>query len=401
MSHFFLRKAVIFLLLAAFLLGACRRSSPAPTPEVAATNTPRPRPSATSTATITITPTQTQTSSPTPTFTPAAHGPSGFPPNVNPLTGLFVSDPSILERNPVMVKVTNFPRNARPHAGLSYADMVFEYTIGEGGTRFTAVYYGQNVPQAGPVRSARLIDASLGSAFQGVLAFASADPFVFGRIVDALGERAITEGPGTCPALCRTGSGDVNSVFVDTELLTKFATENRKIPAQRPFLEGMLFDPQAPEAGSQAGTWLQVRYSSAAISEWRFDQESGTYLRWIEDEDADGNIEVVELVDRLTEKQLGFANVVVLFAQHTELKPTLHEIEILGNTAGRPAILFRDGQAYQVFWRAVGNQPLQFYYLDGSPVPFKPGSTWFEVVGISSQADPIGTGQWQVLFRMP
>ena len=399
-------RLIPLLLILVLLLSACDQTTPAPDEPAPATetNVPTDAPAAATAttappATATTVPTETATA--TPTQPPVAQGPGDFPPNVNPLTGLFVSDPGILNRNPVLVKVSNFPRTARPHAGLSFADMVFEYTIGEGSTRFTALFYGQDAPQVGPVRSARLIDASLGQAFQSILAFVGADPFVFGRVIDALGVRAITETSSTCPALCRTGSGDVNSVFVDTELMTEFAEEEREIAPERPFLDGLLFDPVAPEAGSKLALRVQVRYSSAAISEWRYDPITGLYMRWIESLDAAGNVEMIELIDRVTEEQLGFENVVVLFAEHTELKPTLHEIEILGNTQGRRAILFRDGQVYDVIWRSVGNQPPQFYFLDGSPVPIKPGSTWFHVVGINSPVSELDGGEWQVQFRMP
>ena len=67
--------------------------------------------------TATFTPTATET--PTPTITPTPvivyYGPSNFPANVNPLTGLEVSDPGILNRRPMMLKVSNFPREGRPH----------------------------------------------------------------------------------------------------------------------------------------------------------------------------------------------------------------------------------------------------------------------------------------------
>jgi hypothetical protein len=49
---------------------------------------------------------------------------------INPLTGLPAADPALLDRRPVMVKVSNFPRLGRPHAGLSFADIVFDYYIG-------------------------------------------------------------------------------------------------------------------------------------------------------------------------------------------------------------------------------------------------------------------------------
>ncbi|MFQ5616733.1 MAG: DUF3048 domain-containing protein [Anaerolineales bacterium] len=405
-TKIFVTKTSLIFLLLAMALAACaptQGGSPTPestpvTPESTNTATPFP-PEATPTPTNTPTPTETATPTVTPTLTPAAHGPFGFPPDVNPLTGLFAATPGILDRHPVMVKVSNFPRSLRPHAGLSFADIVFEYYIGAGATRFTALYYGQDTQQAGPVRSARLIDASLANAFQGVLAFASADPFVYRRVVSALGNRAITEGPVTCPAMCRTGSGDVNSVFVDTALMTEYAVEDRNVPDSAPNLEGMAFDPVAPE-GSSSGTRVQVRYASSAISDWRYDEETGTYLRWIERVDAINNVVLVELTDRLTGEQLAFANVVVLFARYSELKPTLHEVEIAGNTQGRRAILFRDGQTYDLIWKAAGNQPIQFFFLDGTPAPFKPGNTWFEVVGINSLVLE-NAGEWEVDFRIP
>ncbi|MCD6355663.1 MAG: DUF3048 domain-containing protein, partial [Anaerolineaceae bacterium] len=87
----------------------------------------------------------------------------------NPLTGLPVSDPALLERRPVMVKVSNFPRLGRPHAGLSFADIVFEYFIGFGQNRFLALYYGQDAEKIGPVRSGRRVDAELVTMYSGVL----------------------------------------------------------------------------------------------------------------------------------------------------------------------------------------------------------------------------------------
>ncbi|HLF89230.1 MAG TPA: DUF3048 domain-containing protein [Anaerolineales bacterium] len=397
-------KGTFFLLLLTLMLAACRGETvvtPTITPTVTSTITETPSPSATMTSSPTATATTTPTKTATPTATLAAYGPTGFPSFINPLTGLPISNPSVLQRLPVLVKVSNFPRGLRPHAGLSFADHVFEYYIGSGATRFSAVFYGQDTEQAGPVRSARLIDISLGNAYQGILAFASADPFVYSRVVNALDGRAISESSNTCPGLCRTGSGDVNSVFVDTAELTDFAVVERQAPTAAPVLEGMRFDPIVPENG-EAGNRLEVRYSLAAISEWRYDELSGSYLRWIEDVDAASNVSMVPLTDRLTDEQLAFSNVVVLFAAHTELKPNLHDIEILANTFGRRAILFRDGQMYELIWKAVGNQPLQFLLADGIiPAPFKPGNTWFEVVGVNSLVEEATSGEWEADFRIP
>ena len=82
------------------------------------------------------------------------YGPVRFPDWINPLTGLQPADPSRLNRRPMVIKVSNFPRSIRPQWGLSLADHVYEYYLEFGLTRFAAVYLGNDTQRVGPVRSA-------------------------------------------------------------------------------------------------------------------------------------------------------------------------------------------------------------------------------------------------------
>ena len=122
--------------------------------------------------------------------------------DINPLTGLPAPDPALLNRRPVMVKVSNYPVVGRPHAGLSYADLVFEYYIGEYINRFLAVYYSQDAPKIGPIRSGRLVDIQLTSMYQGVLAYGSADERVDAEIKKFLGDRSLAHTESPCPPIC-------------------------------------------------------------------------------------------------------------------------------------------------------------------------------------------------------
>ena len=97
-----------------------------------------------------LTPSATQTSeteSVVPTIAPVdteetETNPTEEPSVVNPLTGLPVENPENLLLPPALVSVTNFPPSARPQAGLSFSPMVFELFIGEGMTRYLALFYG-------------------------------------------------------------------------------------------------------------------------------------------------------------------------------------------------------------------------------------------------------------------
>jgi len=67
----------------------------------------------------------------------------GFPAGVNPLTGLDVSDRSLLGLPAMLVSISNMPVTARPQAGPGFASWIFELYIGEGATRFMNVFYGE------------------------------------------------------------------------------------------------------------------------------------------------------------------------------------------------------------------------------------------------------------------
>lgn len=157
------------------------------------------------------------------TQVPVILGLTGFSENINPLTGLEQENIESLERRPVLIKVSNYPRYGRPHAGLSFADIVFEYYIGEEANRFLALYYSQDCEKVGPLRSGRLIDAQLVNMYQGVLAYGNADPKVDKVLVDELDQRAISFDDAACPPICGAETHSVAGVFVDTAALSDFS----------------------------------------------------------------------------------------------------------------------------------------------------------------------------------
>ena len=81
-----------------------------------------------------------------------------FPADVNPLTGLQVTDPAVLNRRPQVIKISNAPVLVRPQAGIGAADIVFEHYAEGGLTRFSAIFYSQAPNRVGSIRSARLIE---------------------------------------------------------------------------------------------------------------------------------------------------------------------------------------------------------------------------------------------------
>jgi hypothetical protein len=371
------------------------------------TLTPSPLPTITNTPTITptivITPTQTVTP------TQVAYGPTNFPKNIDPLTGLAVSDPSLLDRRPVAIKINIVPRTTnRPPWGLTFADIVYDYYHNDGYSRFHAIFYGRNAELAGPIRSGRLLDYELVHMYQSIFAYGSADALINQRLLNSdFADRVLLEGnSATCPPtaanpFCRFGPSTYDILLGDTAFLSAEITK-RGVENKRQNLDGMSFDPKIPLDGV-TGEQVYVRYSGDNYTRWDYNASTGRYLRFQDNVfDTGQGEDYAPLTDRLNDKQISSANVVVIVARHEYFQqPPAEIVEILLSGSGT-AYAFRDGQMFELQWnRPTTNSVLSLSYKDGTPFPFKPGNTWFQVVGVSTQAEQQSDGAWRFNFLFP
>ncbi|NDJ52345.1 MAG: DUF3048 domain-containing protein, partial [Chloroflexi bacterium] len=124
LAHF---RLLTLLGLVVLLLAAC---APQPAVTPTPTKTPIPQEAAVEDQPVAA-PTATPEPGGTPTATPlpGPYGPTGYPENVNPLTGLPVDDVAVLERRPLLIKVSNESDRVRPQSGLAFADHVWEYQM--------------------------------------------------------------------------------------------------------------------------------------------------------------------------------------------------------------------------------------------------------------------------------
>jgi hypothetical protein len=409
-------KRVVLVIFVALLLAACGREAnlsanllEEPTPTLTSTLTPVPP-----TITPTLTPTKTPTSKPTltPTSPPMGYGPQDFPENVNPLTGKVVSDPEVLDRRPVSVKIELYPRSNRPQWGLSFADIVFEYDQNSYLTRFDAIFYGNDAELVGPIRSARLLDASLVRMYKSNFVFGLADQRILSRLVNSdFSERLIWEGREVnCPPtvrvpLCRYDPAGQRLLLTNTEMITRYVT-GKDIENGRQDLEGMFFHAEPPEGGQEA-IQINNRYSISSYNQWEYDPKTGSYLRFQDaSEDTGQGESFAPLTDRLNDEQIAAENVVIVLVPHEyywrSADGRQEILDILLSGKG-PAYAFRDGHVYEVEWnRPTLDSVLFLTFPDGTDYPLKPGTTWFQIHGESSilrsQEDE---GQWRFEFRIP
>jgi hypothetical protein len=347
-------------------------------------------PSATPTETLPP-PTATPTETPIPLVYPV--GPSGFPSNVDPLTGLVVSDPTLLDRRPLAIKVTNFPRTARPQAGLSRADILWEFYTEFGNTRWIAMYYGQDAEKVGPIRSARVLDTRIMPHYNAILVHVQAFETVWQEISKS-GVDSINEFPASCPAICRDPDEKIieNSAFANTAELTRYARRVGMLAAGKPNLDGMVFDPAVP-AAAQASSGARIIYSSSATAQWKYDPEKKRYMRFSEN----AAIALEPLTDRMTGEQLAVDNLVILVVDtfyYAGKTGSGEQFDMDLSSSGR-AFFFRDGVMLEGRWQSAGpNAPLQFVDSAGAFFPLHPGSTYIGILGDRATSAAAATSEW-------
>lgn len=448
-------------------------------------------------------------------------------PAINPLTGLPVLDPSLLDLPTMLVSISTFPVTARPQAGLSFAPYVFEVYITEGTTRYLTTFYGEfpapespitggcnvrsepftqtdliignrvwldvnqnnmqdpwergvggvcvnlynenldllqqtstdsngyygfnvragkyfvavakpdgtefnqknvgdedkdsdvdpasgwsdaldvtasllpldvgltlsdqyipssDLPPArvGPVRSGRLVYADIADFFlDSCLIFAYASPEV------------LVELP-TCAFVDHNIQG--GGYMLDIDELKKLAEERRDEGLANVYVSNIYSD--EPPAGGLPASKLHVFTAWLNQTGWEYDALSQSYWRYVDNGVPETAGILHPEVDRLTGRQLQFENVIVLFTKHDVISPTNLDIHLEQGLSGE-ALLFRDGQVYDIRWSTESNGPIQFQKNDGSLSPLKPGKTWVSIVTPNTTVTEQRSDEWLLRFSQP
>ena len=336
-----------------------------------------------------------------PGYPEAGYGPTNFPVNIDPLTGLEVADTTLLQRRPVLVKVQNLPRADRPQWGLTSADIVYEYYTELGTTRFAAIFYGQDAAQVAPIRSARLFDINLIRAYKAMFIFGSAYEATYNRLVNSeFANRLMLESANTANVITRYDPNGKRYEMADTSKVNDY-TKTRGVDNSQQNLEGMLFQMQAPAGGEDSAS-TYVRFSGAIYNRWDYDSATHTYARFSDAADALGNTPetYLQLTDRANDKPIAADNVVIIFVRHTEIDPRPNvevlDVSLLGT--GKAYVL-RDGKLYEATWSRPDEQSvLTLVNADGTPFPLRPGQTWVEVLANNSTLQKQDDGAYRFNF---
>ena len=467
------------------------------------------------------------TETPTPIQPLQTSTPTAFPSSINPLTGLPVRDPSLLDLPTMLVSISTFPVTARPQAGLSFAPYVFEIYITEGTTRYLTTFYGEFPAPEAPIigncdirnepfeqtdliignrvwldenqndqqdawergvggvcvnlynanlelleqtgtdsngyygfnvsagnyfigvvkpdgtefsqkdvkdddkdsdvdpasgwsdaldvtssllhldvgliqsdqqlLTSELIPAQVGPVRSGRLVYADiADFFLDSCLIFAYASAEVLEELPKCAFVDHNIQG--GGYMLDISELKKLAEDRRDEGLANVYVSNIYVN--EPPDGGKPASQLHVYIAWLNQTGWEYDALSETYWRYVDDGVASTAGILHPEIDRLTGRQLQFENVILLFAKHDVISPTNLDIHLERGLSGE-ALLFRDGQVFDIRWSTESDGPIQFQNNDGSLSPLKPGHTWVSVVTPQTAVTEQKSGEWLLRFSQP
>lgn len=247
--------------------------------------------------------------------------------------------------------------------------------------------------EVGPIRSGRIFYRYMGAMYQdSCLIYASADPVVLAQI------------PG-CATVAHTVKG--GGAMLPLERMARISEQNKKANPNFNYASNLFSE--EPPPGGEPVTELREYWALLNQSKWTYDAASESWWRYIDESSPETAGELYPNVDRLNGRQLQFENVILMFAEHIVITPTIVDINVSPGNQGK-AYLFRDGKMYEIRWTTAATeyqqktgrgQPLRFINPDGTSAVLKPGQTWVIMHSLQSYLDELQPGIFRARFLAP
>lgn len=264
------------------------------------------------------------------------------------------------------VMVENHPA-ARPQSGLDQADVVYE-ALSEGGiTRYLAIYWSDNAPVIGPIRSARPHFIELMEAYNPVYVHCGQSWAAEKMLAERMPSE-INELKDKAPFWRDTTRRRPHNLYASTaSLWQEMERKGLAVGSVAP----TFFDQPLPGGKSHAQVRIPYPYGQRYSVSYRYDADRDLYLR---------SVNGSPHRDRRTSEQLAARTVIV---QETTTRPmgTKHgelAIEVVGS--GRCWVA-RHGRWLRGFWRKDAPEVGTVYTTEtGARIPSAPGPTWIQVL---------------------
>jgi hypothetical protein len=266
----------------------------------------------------------------------------------------------------------------RPQAGLEKADVVIEFPVEGGLTRFLAIICLDDMDLLGPIRSARPYFIDLAKEYKGILIHAGGSEEALKKLQkESLDHFDEINGGGQIAASFWRIPDRVkpHNLFTSSDVLRrtvkKLNMNRSSLPSQRPLLSL-----DAEVSGEKAEDITIFYAHKNSMVRFSYNQEKQVFQRFIEDDKP-----------HLTYlgEQLQVANVIVQIVPYCYTDGDGH-LQLIMHGEGE-ALVFRKGKVLEACWKKKPDEFTRFVDKKGKLIPLMEGPTWIAVVPRGTRID--------------
>lgn len=283
------------------------------------------------------------------------------------------------EERPIAVMVDNDDKNARPHAGLDEAYLIYEMIIEGGSTRFMALYRNTDTEKIGPIRSSRHYyldyvmenDAIYTHFGWSPKAMQDISKFGINKINGVLG------GDEDIFWREKKYKGDWHSAYTSIKNIKDMA-QKKSYRLQTEHKNGVEYSDAYIELPPEnAAKEINLKYSYKYTTGYSYNEETGLYEKSI---DAEPHV-------MQSGEVLSLKNIIVMFIADSALGDGSDRRNI--NTTGSGKGYYITGGAFEeIVWEKSSRSENTVYKkADGTPLLINPGKTMVNIISPAAQID--------------
>jgi hypothetical protein len=269
------------------------------------------------------------------------------------------------EKPAYMVSIENVAA-ARPQAGFTSADIVYELMTEGGVTRCFALFQSNTAEKIGPIRSMRTYFIDLAYEYNVPFAHCGGSHDALDRISN---ERAMSMDEmynGSYFFRDKTVKVQEHSLFSTSEQLIEFAENKNFVKPSNVEIkfDELFWDNNKFENANKLSIFFNTYYSTS------YTYEDGLYYKSMNDEPS---------LNRTDNVAVAVKNVVIQNVNYSTRSGELYlDADLVGEGDG---IIFSNGKKINVTWSKVDlNSQTIFKDENGSEVPLNAGKTWWHIL---------------------
>jgi len=275
------------------------------------------------------------------------------------------------DSRPIAIMIDNDNDDARPHAGVEDAYMIYEMYVEGSATRMMALFKDAKTEKIGPVRSSRHYFLDYALEHNPIYVHFGWSPKA-AKDISALGVNninGVSDG-GSVFWRERKHKNDWHSAYTSIENIEKFAKEKKEYDMKSDVKVFDNIDKDASLSGDALDK-ITMPYAPFYKVTYEYDAESDTYKRFI---NGKGHITQADV-------HLAPKNIIIHKAKNFNLagdNSGRQDIETVGSGDG---YLISGGKIADITWEKSDRKAKTVYkFSSGEEITLKPGQTWVQIV---------------------